>query len=267
MKRISVGVLCVTLFGCAPIQINNKLVPMDGQTLEYLQGAPYTRSIAANSAVILMLKNQSSLDGDRVQLNIAAINTGQSALNFGLENISVKDERGELLTLVPFEEIAEEIQGQIRGKQFAANYMAFQALNARSTTTTQHYGSYTGSSNFNANTYGSYGYANTSGNIYGSGTYSGQSVSSTVNPAQNSAAASAWLQQGEAATTSLESKLEAISATYLRTNTVQPGNSTEGFVYVTPSYGADAKKPDTYTITVVIGADRHTFLMKRLPQL
>lgn len=265
MKRIAALMLALSLGGCAQIQIGNQLVPGAGQKLEFVKGAPYTRSEGKTSQVILLLKSKQTFAGDRLQLNLAAFNGGDAAFNFGLENIAVTDARGEKIELVPFEQIAAEIQAEIKRRQMAANYMAYQAMTAKTTTTTSQFGNYSGTSNFNANTYGTGGYANTYGNIYNSGTYSGHSTTTTTNPAANSAAAGAWLAQGAAARAQLEGKLSAVSESYLQTNTVGPGNSVEGYVYLAPSDTADPKQPDTYTVIVTSGGDTHTFTIQRTP--
>ncbi|MCC2636868.1 MAG: hypothetical protein K0Q68_587 [Moraxellaceae bacterium] len=266
MKNVVVGILALALAGCAPLQIKNQLVPFKDQKIEFFKGAPYASSSGAASEAILLLKDKQSIAGNRVQLNIAAFNTGQTPFNFGVENITVRSSSGEQLELVPYEQIASEIQAEIERQRRVASYMAYQAMTAKTKSTTQNYGNFSGSSNFSANTYGSGGYANTTGNVNGYGTYSGQSTTTTVNPAQNAAAANAWLARGDAARAELESRLGAVSESYLQTNTVRPSNSVEGYVYLTPSQSTNPKQPDTYTVSVVIGGDTHIFTIQRTPQ-
>lgn len=266
MKPFFTGTAFIVLGGCAPIQINNQLIPIDGQKLEYIQGAPLTRSIAKNSVVFLALKDKQSLEGGRVQISIAAENIGQSSFNFGVESLSITDGTGRSVTPVPYEKIADEIQADIKRREALARYMAVQALTAQTTTVTQQYGNFSGSANFNSNTYGPGGPSSTYGNAHGSGTYSGQATSMTVNPAQNAAAASAWLARGDSARAELGGRLGAVSATYLKTNTVHPGASIAGHLYLEPNVLKDRKGTDTYAVTVTIGEDVHNFKIQRVPQ-
>lgn len=266
MRTLVSCLAALSMAGCAPLQIQNTLIPFGDQKLEYMQGAPLARSIGSSSVVILALREKQSEDGKRVQVSIAAENIGQDDFNFGVENIRATDDEGREILPVPFEKIAAELQDEARRRQAFANYMAYQSMTAQTTTTTTQSGSLYGSANFNSATYGPAGPSNTYGNVYGSGYYSGQSTSTTVSPAQNAAAANAWLATGRAARGEYEGRLGAAQATYLQTNTVRPGASVAGHLYLSPPPHKDKKAPDNYTLIVTVGADTHTFKIQRTPQ-
>lgn len=266
MRALALGLAAMLMVGCAPLQVRNSLTPTADQKLEYLQGAPLTRSIGNNSVVILALQDKQSVDGERIKVSIAAENIGKADFNFGVENISATDEAGRAIVPVPFDEIAAEIEEESRRSQAIARYMAYQALTAQTTTTTNQFGNFSGTASYNRQTYGPAGSISTYGNAYGSGVYSGQSISTTTNPAQNAAAANAWLTTGKAAQEEYAGKLGAAQATYLQTNTVRPGASVAGHLLLSPPPLKDKKSTETYTLVVTIGEDIHTFRIQRSPQ-
>lgn len=263
MKGLILFLACM-LAGCAPVLVKNQLTPIGSQAIQFNRGLPFIVSEGQTSGTLILLSEAQSVVGERVRVEFGVINKGETPLNFGLENISVADNQGRVVELVSFETIAAEIESEMRRKQIAAAYMAMSAMTAQSTTTTYNSGTYSGYGNYNSRTYGAGGAYNTYGNAYGSGTYSGFSQSSTVNPAANSAAASAWIAQGQNAQAQLQGKLDNISASYLRTSTVPPGAEFYGFAYLIPNEDAP-DQADTYNILIKVGGDEHRFMLDRLP--
>jgi hypothetical protein len=249
IKRITAFLLVLSIGGCVSTeQVSFKAGV--GQTAMQRDGRPAVSSIGKNSIALLSRVGRELPQGQRVGYVLALQSRGQTPLDFQVSSIDVvqsfPDRPSQPIEVLTFAKLQREEQTRqiigalLVGVAAGANAAAASRAgyyNARSTVYTPR---------------GTYSVATTGYSPIAAAIAQGNAN------AQNAAMVDAAVAQGQANMARLEHE-------YIKDHTLLPGEWYGGLVGIEPPAYSSADDVKTYTMTIRVGPDTHTFNVVQSP--
>lgn len=270
-KFIMIFIGCFVLSGCQTMtsitpQISNinfcgKSPSADicNQQEAYLDGAKSIRSEiktgGAHSVVNLSTSSSSVENGSRIRMVLSVQNLGQELIDFNPKSIQVdvspalSEDAGYVYT---YDELIRE---QEKARNTA---MALTALSGAFNTMAASYSGYqTTTGTYSGSTYGTYGSTYSSG-TYTASTYDSAAAQNAMN--QANAQTQASLNQIQS---SSDIRLADLKNNILKSNTLEPNMWFGGVVVFESSGKLKEDETITYSVTVPVGLNKHTFKIEQ----
>lgn len=250
-------ILCVTFFVLAGCQTLTQIdfEPIQPQQKFFVDGGVAVKSSKAKSGVILAANSQETINGQRIQLALGVINTGQQEFTIDTENLVVESYSGERFKVYSYAELVkEEVDRRNLQLVLAAISGAANAYSASQAGTSHSSGTFRSST------------TNNSGNMYStSGTFS----STTHDPYKSQIAQQqASIQSANnirAISDRTSSNLATLKSSILKKTTVFPSSSHSGLVVfdAPPLKKGEIRK---YTLILDVADEKHRFTLAQTIQ-
>ncbi len=226
-------------------QFKLELQPVRGQAESWQNGMQYVDDVKTGS-VVRLVTSQDPLPDDQSTFRVIVLNSSETPVTFGPENITIEYSQSKIVQMITHEELVAKLRRDIKRRQaLAALGDAFAAQGADGQTT------------------GSFDYTGTSstGNfVTGSGTYS--AYDPALAQQQQRAANEQSAEVAKAINSRRLTGTQALDS-LVRKTTIRPGGVMGGVAaYNAPPAFKRLSKSEQVTIVITVGAEQHRISAK-----